>query len=44
MAKTLLGVVAVALGFVAPGRAECQDRMWLGPLEEVRRIHDVEGD
>ncbi|MCY3942609.1 MAG: hypothetical protein OXG18_02435 [Gemmatimonadetes bacterium] len=41
--KALLSVVAVALGFVAPGRAECQDRRWLEPLEEVRRISDEEG-
>ena len=41
--RALLGVVVVALGLVAPQLAECQDRRWLGPLEEVRRISDVEG-
>lgn len=41
--KALLGVVLAALGLVAPRLAECQDRRWLGPLEEVRRISDVEG-
>ena len=41
--KALLGVVLAALGLVVPRPAECQDRRWLGPLEEVRRISDVGG-
>ncbi|MCE2398559.1 MAG: hypothetical protein J4F34_05855 [Gemmatimonadetes bacterium] len=41
--RALLGVVVVALALVAPRPADCQDRRWLGPLEEVRRISDVEG-
>ena len=38
-----IGVVLAALGLVAPQPAECQGRRWLEPLEEVRRISDVEG-